>query len=46
MRILIMDEQQDERPPLFRKWSHWYALVIGFQLLLIIFFYLLTKFFS
>jgi hypothetical protein len=38
-----MDE---ERVPLFRKWSYWYALVIGFLVVCIVLFNLLTKHFS
>jgi hypothetical protein len=38
-----MDE---ERAPLFKKWSYWYVLVIGFLILCIVLFYLLTKHFS
>jgi len=41
-----MDEMQDEKAPLFKKWGYWYALVIGFLLLLIISFYLFAKHFS
>jgi len=37
---------QDEQAPLFKKWGYWYALVIGFLLLLIISFYLFAKHFS
>lgn len=36
----------EDKVPLFRKWSHWYALVIGFLVLLIILFYLFTKYFA
>jgi hypothetical protein len=36
----------DDKIPLFKKWSSWYALVIGFLVLLIIFFYLFTKYFA
>lgn len=32
-----------EKVPVFRKWSHWYLLVLGFLLLLILLFYLFTK---
>jgi len=35
-----------DEAPLFRRWSYWYALVIGFLLVLIIFFYFLTKHFA
>ena len=48
-----MDESPDkikdlpeDKVPLFKKWSYWYTLVIGFLLLLIVFFYFLTKHFS
>ena len=40
------EETQQERAPLFGKWSYWYILVIGFLLLLILFFYFLTKHFA
>lgn len=36
----------EDKVPLFKKWSYWYVLVIGFLLLLILFFYFLTKHFS
>ncbi len=39
-------QDQEEQVPLFKKWSTWYAVVIGFLVLLIVFFYLLTKHFS
>ncbi len=38
-----MDE---ERVPVFKKWSYWYLLVIGFLVLCIALFYWLTKHFS
>ena len=41
-----MEEQDNDRSPLFPKWSYWYALVIGFLALLILFFYLFTKHFA
>jgi uncharacterized integral membrane protein len=42
-----MDTQdQEEQAPVFRKWSTWYALVIGFLLLMILLFYFLTKHYS
>ncbi|HEX4374862.1 MAG TPA: hypothetical protein VHZ50_16275 [Puia sp.] len=40
------DTNGEEQLPLFPKWSYWYALVIGVLILLIIFFYFLTKHFS
>jgi len=36
----------EEKVPLFKKWSHWYILVIGFLALLIVLFYLFTKYFA
>ncbi|HVU54825.1 MAG TPA: hypothetical protein VHD83_07210 [Puia sp.] len=42
----MTEETQDEKAPLFRRWSSWYALVIGFLALLILVFYFLTKKFS
>jgi hypothetical protein len=40
------EETQKEKVPLFKTWRAWYALVIGSLLLLIGFFYFLTKHFS
>ena len=40
------EDQQENKSPLFPKWSYWYALVIGFLLLLIVLFYFLTKYFA
>jgi uncharacterized integral membrane protein len=40
-----MTEPKD-KVPLFRSWTHWYVLVIGFLALLILLFYALTKKFS
>lgn len=36
----------EEKVPLFKKWSYWYALVIGFLAVCIAFFYWLTNYFS
>jgi glucose uptake protein GlcU len=41
-----MKELPDEKPPFFKSWNSWYAMVIGFLALLIILFYLFTKHFS
>jgi len=41
-----MDKENEERIPVFKKWSHWYAFVMGVLLVLIIFFFLFTKYFS
>ncbi|WP_336517531.1 hypothetical protein [Pollutibacter soli] len=38
--------ETDEKPPLFKTWKGWYALVIGLLLLQIILFAQLTKLFS
>jgi hypothetical protein len=40
------DSHPEERPPLFHNWNYWYALVIGFLALLILFFYLFTNYFA
>ncbi|WP_291910656.1 hypothetical protein [Chitinophaga sp. CB10] len=37
---------QEERPPLFPSWTHWYILVVAWLALLIILFYFFTKTFS
>ncbi len=37
---------EEEPAPLFGKWIYWYALVIGFLLVLIVLFYFFTKHFS
>jgi len=42
----MTEETQEEEVPLFRRWSSWYVLIIGFLILLILFFYFLTKKFS
>jgi hypothetical protein len=41
-----MEEQEDDKSPLFPKWGYWYALVIGFLALLILFFIFFTKQFA
>ena len=41
-----MKDFQNDKPPLFKSWTNWYALVIVFLLMLIIFFYFFTKHFS
>ncbi|WP_281392461.1 hypothetical protein [Chitinophaga varians] len=37
---------EEEKPPLFPTWRYWYALVIGWLVLLIVLFYLFTKTYS
>jgi len=41
-----MSPDEQEQIPVFKKWRHWYWLVIGFQLLLVVIFYLFTKYFA
>jgi len=41
-----MSPVENEQIPLFKKWRYWYWLVIGFLLLLVVLFYLFTKFFA
>ncbi len=41
-----MTGQENDKIPVFKKWSQWYALVILFLLTLIILFYFFTKHFS
>ncbi len=41
-----MQDHNDDNAPLFKKWSYWYVLVIGFLILLIILFTFFTKKFS
>jgi hypothetical protein len=36
----------DEKVPVFKKWSGWYWLVIGMLAVVIILFYLFTKHFA
>lgn len=39
-------QRQEDDAPLFKRWSYWYALVIGFLVILVFFFYMLTKHFA
>jgi hypothetical protein len=41
-----MKQDSNNKTPFFKSWNQWYALVIGFLIVLIIFFYLLTQKFS
>jgi len=41
-----MEDHQYEKPPLFSRWSTWYALVIGWLIALVVFFYFFTKHYS
>jgi len=36
-------EGQDEKPPLFRSWNHWYVVVIGVLALVIVCLYLFSR---
>jgi hypothetical protein len=44
-KIEFMNDQKD-KAPLFKSWTHWYMLVLGFLIVLIILFYWLTKTFA
>lgn len=44
-QLKFMNDQKD-KSPLFKSWKHWYVLVIGFLILLILLFYWLTKTFA
>jgi hypothetical protein len=39
-------EEKDEKPPFLKTWRNVYALVIGTLVVLIILFYLFTKYFE
>jgi hypothetical protein len=41
-----MESNEHEKVPLFKKWTYWYVLVIGFLFALIVFFHFFTKYFS
>ncbi|WP_262711623.1 hypothetical protein [Niastella caeni] len=41
-----MSPVENEQIPVFKKWRYWYWLVIGFLLLLVVLFYLFTKYFA
>jgi hypothetical protein len=41
-----MEENQQEKVPLFKSWKNWYLLVVAFLILLIMLFFLFTKTFS
>jgi hypothetical protein len=45
LQIDFMSDQKD-KIPLFKAWTHWYVLVIGVLVLLIVLFYWLTKTFA
>jgi Mg2+ and Co2+ transporter CorA len=35
-----------DKPPIFKNWTSWYVLVLGFLAVLIVLFYFFTKTFS
>ena len=37
---------KEEKPPLLKTWNHWYGLVIGVLLLLIVLLYAFTQYFQ
>ncbi len=41
-----MTENKNDKVPLFSSWTHWYVVVILYLAVLIIAFYLLTKYFE
>ena len=41
-----MEKFKEDPPPLFKRWRHWYALVLTNLAVLIIVFYLITKYFE
>jgi hypothetical protein len=42
----IREDPIDDVPPVFPSWNHWYALVLGVLIVLMIVFYLFTKMFE
>ena len=43
LKYIRMSPVENEQIPFFKKWRHWYWLVICFQILLAVLFYLFTK---
>jgi len=41
-----MDNHARESIPVFKKWTHWYVLVLIFELALIVAFAVITKYFA
>jgi hypothetical protein len=37
-----MSDSSEDRPPVFRRWSAWYAIVLGLLVLQIVAYYLIT----
>ena len=42
----ISNNDQEEKPPVFKSWKGWYALLIIVLAVLVFLFYLLTKTYS
>ncbi len=38
-----MNREQNEQPPLFKKWPHWYWLVLAVLVAEIVLFYFISK---
>lgn len=41
-----MTEQENERPPILKSWKNLYALVIGVEVLIVLFLYFFTQYFK
>lgn len=41
-----MSELQNEKPPLFKSWNFWYAIVLGAMLIQVLIYLLITLAFS
>lgn len=41
-----ISDPEDERPPLFKSWGGWYGSVLLVLAVLILFFYLFTKYYA
>jgi len=41
-----MNDQEDNKPPLFASWKQWYLFVLVFLFVLIVLFKLFTNYFS
>lgn len=39
-------QEEEGKVPVFKSWATWYYLVLGFLVVLILFFYWFTKYFS
>ena len=38
----MKDLNEHERPPIFKSWDHWYAIVLGFMILQVVLYLILT----